>query len=263
MGIDLEKKGFAEMTRTDGRGNLDLRPINITRNFLKHPEGSVLIEIGDTKVICTATIEEKLPSWKKDATGGWITAEYSLLPRSTHYRTQREAVKGKLSGRTSEIMRLIGRALRAVTDLTAIGERTIIIDCDVIQADGGTRSASVTGSFVALVDAMSYLKDKGIITARPIRSYLAGISCGIVNGREMLDLTYEEDSKAQVDFNVVMTSTGEIVEVQGTAEGNPFQRSQLYKLIDIAEKGIKELTDYQKEILEDTKGIVWPDLIRQ
>jgi ribonuclease PH len=250
------------MNRSDGRQNSDLRSVKITRNYLKHPEGSSLIEMGDTKVICTASIEDKIPQWRKESGLGWITAEYSLLPRSTGTRTQRESVKGKISGRTSEIMRLIGRSLRSVIDLDMLGERTIVIDCDVIQADGGTRSASITGAFVALVDALGKLKEQGAITGRPVRSYLAAVSCGIVDGQEMIDLAYDEDSIAQMDLNVVMTSTGELVEIQGTAEGNPFGKKQLFKLLDMAEKGITELVNVQKEALGDVKGIIWPDLVR-
>jgi ribonuclease PH len=250
------------MTRSDGREYDQIRPVRITRNYLKHPEGSSLIEMGDTKVICTATIEDKVPQWRKDSGHGWITAEYSLLPRATGTRTQREAVRGKISGRTSEIMRLIGRSLRSVVDLGMLGDRTITIDCDVIQADGGTRSASITGAFVALVDALSKLKEDGIITGRPVKSYLAAVSCGIIDGSEMLDLAYDEDYRAQMDLNIVMTSTGELVEIQGTAEGNPFSKKQLFRLIDMAQAGISELIGYQKEALADIKGIVWPDLVR-
>jgi len=247
------------MARSDGRDNYDLRPLKIIRNYIKHPEGSVLIEMGDTKVICTASIEEKVPGWMKNSGGGWITAEYGMLPRSTNIRTAREAKRGKVSGRSSEIMRLIGRSLRSIVDLNGFGERTITMDCDVIQADGGTRTASITGAFVALIDALNYMKNQGIVTGRIVRSYLAAVSVGIVDGKEMLDLTYEEDSKAQVDMNMIMTSRGEIVEVQGTAEGNPFSKKQMYRLIDIAHKGIKELIAVQKELTTDIKGLIWPE----
>jgi ribonuclease PH len=249
------------MLRSDGRKNLEIRPCKITRKYLKSPEGSVLIELGDTKVICTATIEDKVPGWMKDSGKGWITAEYGLLPRSTTIRSPREALRGKVNGRTSEIMRLIGRSLRSVVDLHLLGERQIVIDCDVIQADGGTRTASVTGSFVALVDAIGYLKEKGALDSRPVRSYLAAISCGIVEGEELLDLNYEEDSQAQADVNVVMTSTGDLVEIQGTGEKEPFQVKQLYRLVEVAKIGIDELVACQKEVLSDVKGIIWPDAV--
>jgi len=250
------------MKRNNGRGNYDMRPAKITRKYLKHAEGSVLIEVGDTKVICTATIENRIPSWKKVAGGGWITAEYGLLPRSTNSRTNREAMRGRISGRTSEIMRLIGRSLRSAVDLKGFGEHTIILDCDVIQADGGTRTASITGSFVALIDALDYLRDKGFVTGRIVNSYMAAVSVGILDGEEILDLNYEEDAGAQVDMNVIMTARGEIVEVQGTAEGNPFSKKQLYRLVDVAHKGIKELIVVQKEVLKDVKkGLIWPESI--
>ena len=249
------------MERIDGRTNYDLRPVKITRNYIKHAEGSALIEMGDTKVICTATVEERIPGWKKEQGGGWITAEYGLLPRSTNTRTNREALRGRISGRTSEIMRLIGRSLRSIVDLKGFGENTIVIDCDVIQADGGTRTASITGAFVAMIDALDYLRNRGFFDRRIVNSYLAAISVGIVKGQELLDLSYEEDSGAQVDMNVVMTSRGEIVEVQGTAEGNPFTKKQLYRLVDVAHKGIKELVIAQKEALFDVSGIIWPDSV--
>ncbi|MCD4783257.1 MAG: ribonuclease PH [Candidatus Eremiobacteraeota bacterium] len=247
------------MTRSDGRGHYDLRPLKITRDYIKHPEGSVLVEMGDTKVICTASIDEKVPGWMKNSGKGWITAEYGMLPRSTNSRTKREAVRGKISGRSSEIMRLIGRSLRSVVDLKGFGERTITMDCDVIQADGGTRTASITGAFVALIDALNYLKKQGMVTHRIVKSYLAAVSVGIFDGNEMLDLTYEEDSKAQVDMNVIMTARGEIVEVQGTAEGDPFTKKQMYRLIDIAHKGTKEIVAVQKEVTSDIKGLIWPE----
>lgn len=249
------------MKRTDGRLNDQLRPVYITRKYTKHAEGSVLIEMGDTKIICTASVEERTPGWLKDQGHGWITAEYGLLPRSTNSRTSREALKGKVSGRTSEIMRLIGRSLRSVVDLTGIGERTILIDCDVIQADGGTRTASITGAFVALIDALDYLREKGVVKGRIVKSYLAAISAGIVEGETLLDLTYEEDSQAQVDLNLIMTSRGEIVEIQGTGEGNPFSVKQMYKIVELAGSGISKLIDIQKETLSDVKGLIWPDQI--
>jgi ribonuclease PH len=247
------------MSRSDNRQNDQPRECRITRKFLTHPEGSVLIELGNTKVICTATVEEKTPPWQKEAGSGWITAEYGMLPRATEARTPREAIKGKVTGRTSEIMRLIGRSLRSVVDLSALGDRTIVIDCDVIQADGGTRTASVTGAFVAMVDAIDHLRSRGVVTTRPVKGYLAAISCGIVDGEELLDLTYKEDSRAQVDLNLVMTSGGEIVEIQGTAEGRPFPQESLLKLLKTGKVGIDRLTACQKEALADVKGLIWPD----
>lgn len=236
------------MDRKDGREPAAMRPVRITRNYLKHAEGSVLIEVGDTKVLCAATIEEKVPPFLKGTGSGWITAEYSLLPRSTQTRNQREASKGKLTGRTQEIQRLIGRALRSVIDLNALGERTVWIDCDVIQADGGTRTASITGAFVALVDALSaiYTDDNKPF---PIKDFLAAISVGLVGGEVMLDLCYEEDSAAIVDMNVVMTGSGQFVEVQGTGEKSPFTPEQLSALIYAGEQGIQQLINIQKDVL--------------
>jgi len=237
------------MSRMDGRQPDQLRPVKITRNYIKHAEGSVLIEVGDTKVICTATIEEKVPPFLKGTKQGWITAEYSMLPRATQVRNIREAAKGKVTGRTQEIQRLIGRSLRSIIDLQGLGERTVWLDCDVIQADGGTRTASITGSFVALVDALQKLVDAGQLTRLPITDFLAATSVGIIEGVELLDLCYGEDSSAQVDMNLVMTGEGRIVEIQGTAEEYPFTREQLNKLYDLAEKGIQELIVIQKDIL--------------
>lgn len=236
------------MKRIDGRKNLELRDVRITRNYLKHAEGSVLVEFGDTKVICAATVEDKVPPFLKGSGEGWITAEYSLLPRSTHTRNVREAAKGKLTGRTHEIQRLIGRALRSVADLKAIGERTVWIDCDVIQADGGTRTASITGAFIAVFDALNRLYTD---TAKPfpIRDFLAAVSVGIVGEAVLLDLCYEEDSNAIVDMNLVMTGSGQMVEVQGTGEKRPFTKEQLSQLLAAGEKGINELIDYQKDLL--------------
>lgn len=234
------------MKRTDGRAADQLRPIKITRNFIKHAEGSVLIEVGDTKVICTATVDEKIPPFLKGAGKGWVTAEYSMLPRSAPQRIVRESAKGKIGGRTHEIQRLVGRALRSVVNMETLGERTVLIDCDVIQADGGTRTASITGSFVALVDALSGLANLDEI---PITEYLAAVSVGKVNDKILLDLAYEEDSKAEVDMNVVMTESGRFVEVQGTAEGEPFSRQELDALLEIAGKGINDLIVVQKEAL--------------
>lgn len=229
----------------------ELRDIEVTRNYTKFAEGSVLIATGDTKVICTVSVESGVPYFLRGQGRGWLTAEYSLLPRSTHSRTTREAARGKISGRTKEIQRLIGRSLRAVIDLEAIGERTIWIDCDVIQADGGTRTASITGAFVALVDAVDYMLDKNIVDKSPLTGRLAAISVGIVDGEPMLDLCYKEDSQAQVDMNVVMTETGEVIEVQGTAEEDPFTRKEMDQLMDLAEKGIQELIEKQKESLKE------------
>ncbi|HHN63940.1 MAG TPA: ribonuclease PH [Nitrospirae bacterium] len=239
--------------RRDGRKNDEMRPVRITRNYLKTAEGSVLIEVGDTKVICTASIEERVPPFLKDTGRGWITAEYGMLPRSTSTRSMRESTTGRVGGRTQEIQRLIGRSLRSVVDLDLIGERTIYIDCDVIQADGGTRTASITGGFVALYDAMRFAVQNGIIERNPVKNMVSAISVGIVGGEPMLDLCYEEDYKAEVDMNVVMTGDGRFIEVQGTAEGEPFTKETLNELLLLAEKGIKELIALQKEVLgEDT-----------
>ncbi len=236
--------------RPDGRRDDELRKVNIVTGFIKNAEGSVLIEMGNTRVICTATIEDKVPPFLKDQKKGWLTAEYSMLPRATPTRTVRESSQGRIGGRTHEIQRLIGRALRSIIDLEAIGERTIWIDCDVIEADGGTRTASITGAYIALMYAIRYLIKNGIIAKNPVNDYLAAVSVGIVNGIPLLDLVYEEDSKAEVDMNVVMTGSGEFVEIQGTAEGKPFNKDILDKLIRLAESGIKKLISIQKEILE-------------
>jgi ribonuclease PH len=218
-----------------------LRTIRITRNFTRHAEGSVLIEMGDTQVLCTASVEESLPSFLRGKAQGWVTAEYGMLPRSTHTRSAREAAKGKQSGRTQEIQRLIGRSLRAVTDLKALGERQITLDCDVLQADGGTRCASITGAWLALHDACAQLVAQGKLPASPIRDHVAAISVGIYKGIPVLDLDYPEDSDCDTDMNVIMTGSGGIVEIQGTAEGEPFSRAQMSQLVDLAEAGIKEL----------------------
>ncbi len=236
--------------RTDGRKNDEIRKVKFTRRFITTAEGSVLIEMGNTRVICTASIEEKVPPFLRDQKKGWVTAEYGMLPRSTHTRTAREASMGKVGGRTQEIQRLIGRALRAVVDQQALGERTVWIDCDVIQADGGTRTASITGAFVALNEALFLALKNGIIEKNPIKDYLAAISVGIVKGEPMLDLCYAEDSIAEVDMNVVMTDSGKIVEIQGTAESEPFSRESLNTLLAYAEKGIGEVIKAQKEILK-------------
>jgi ribonuclease PH len=235
--------------RLDGRKRNQLRPLKITRHYIKHAEGSVLIEMGDTKVICTATVEERVPPFLRDQKKGWVTAEYAMIPRSSKERISRESARGKVGGRTHEIQRLVGRSLRSVTDMVALGERTVWIDCDVIQADGGTRTASITGSFVALVDALSHLRKAGKIQAMPVRDYLAAISVGKVNGELLLDLNYPEDSKAEVDMNVVMTGGGKYVEVQGTAEQEPFHKKELDGLMKLAAAGIKKLVIGQKKLL--------------
>jgi len=239
------------MERNDGRRADQLRPVKITRNYIKHAEGSALIEIGDTKVICTATVEEKVPPFMKGEGRGWVTAEYSMLPRSSAVRIVREAAKGKITGRTHEIQRLVGRALRSVVNLAALGERTILIDCDVIQADGGTRTASITGAFVALVDALGVLLERNSLQTMPLLGYLAAVSVGKVRGEILLDLAYSEDSIAEVDMNVVMIESGEFVEVQGTAEGQPFSRAELDVLLAAAEKGVRELIAVQKQVLHE------------
>ena len=236
------------MKRSDGREFKALRPVKITRNYLKHAEGSVLIQIGDTKVICTASVEERVPPFLRNTGKGWVTAEYSMLPRSTNTRTSRD--KGGGGGRTFEIQRLIGRSLRSVIDLTAFGERTIWIDCDVIQADGGTRTASITGAYVALVDAFRKMVKNGMIEKVPVKDSVAAISVGKVDGEVLLDLNYEEDSKAEVDMNVVMTGGGKFVEIQGTAEGGVFTKKEMDALMKIAQNGIKVLTRIQKKSLE-------------
>jgi ribonuclease PH len=238
-----------KLIRGDGRRRDQTRPVKITRDFIKHAEGSVLIEMGGTKVICTASVEEKVPPFLRDKGRGWVTAEYAMLPRATHERTSREAVKGKQGGRTLEIQRLVGRALRAVVDTSGMGERTIWIDCDVIQADGGTRTASITGAFVALADAFTVLKRKNFIKKRPLTDYLAAISVGKVGGEAMVDLAYAEDSLADVDMNLVMTGRGRFVEVQGTAEQVSFDKKDLDEFLDLGWKAIQELVSLQKEMI--------------
>jgi len=237
------------LLRSDGRRKDQVRPVKITRNFIKYAEGSVLIEMGDTKVICTASVEEKVPPFLKDKGQGWVTAEYAMLPRATHERTPREASRGKQSGRTLEIQRLVGRSLRAVTDMAEMGERTIWVDCDVIQADGGTRTASITGSFVALADAFTVLKGKKLIKKRPLTDYLAAISVGKVGGEVVVDLAYEEDSAAEVDMNLVMTGRGRYVEVQGTAEHVPFEKKDLDEFLTFGWNAIQGLVALQKELI--------------
>ncbi|MBO2943973.1 ribonuclease PH [Paenibacillus sp. F411] len=235
--------------RSNGRKNDELRPLNLSTHVNKYAEGSVYIEMGETKVLVTATVDEKVPPFLKGQGKGWVTAEYSMLPRATHSRNQREANRGKLSGRTMEIQRLIGRALRSVVNLHALGERTITLDCDVIQADGGTRTTSITGAFIALSIAVNKIAEQHKLNVFPITDYLASVSVGIAGGRALLDLNYEEDSKAKVDMNLVMTGSGKFVEVQGTGEEAPYSRSELNDMLELGEKGISELIARQREIL--------------
>ena len=236
--------------RVDSRKNDQLRPIKITRNYTKYAEGSVLIEVGDTKVICTASIEDKVPPFLKGTGEGWITCEYNMLPRSTQVRKTRDISRGKIDGRTMEIQRLIGRALRSVVDLKAIGEKTIWIDCDVIQADGGTRTSSITGAFIALVDAVNTIHKNIPFDVYPIRNFVSAVSVGIVNNNKLLDLCYVEDSNAKVDMNVIMTDALEFVEIQGTGEESPFSYGELLELLELSKKGIKRIIEIQKESLK-------------
>lgn len=235
------------MDRIDGRKYNELRPFSVTRKYVKHAEGSVLIEMGDTKVICTATISDKVPPFLRGAGSGWVTAEYGMLPRSTGQRMNREAARGKQGGRTLEIQRLIGRALRQSVDLEKLGERTITIDCDVIQADGGTRTASITGSWIALYDAVTTLIDSGQLTENPMLAPVAAISVGVMDDTELLDLCYEEDSSAEIDMNIVMTEDGKLVEIQGTAEKEPYTVERCFSLVKLAASGIEELIEMQKK----------------
>jgi ribonuclease PH len=244
------------MERLDGRQAGELRPVRLTRRFLKHAEGSCLIEVGETQVICAATVESKVPPWLRGAGQGWVTAEYAMLPRSTATRTPRERTLGKQGGRTMEIQRLVGRSLRAVVDLAALGERTVWLDCDVLQADGGTRTASVTGAFVALVDALASLKEDAKWERLPLTDFLAATSVGVVEETPLLDLAFAEDSKAAVDMNVVMTGAGGLVEVQGTGEGRPFSREELDRLLALATDGVAQLIAIQKEALGETARLV-------
>jgi ribonuclease PH len=239
------------LKRSDGRKTIELRPVRITRDYLKHAEGSVLIEMGDTKVICSASVEERVPPFLRNTGKGWITAEYSMLPRSTHTRTSRDSSTGRASGRSFEIQRLVGRSLRSVVDLHGFGERTIWIDCDVIQADGGTRTASITGAYVAMVDAFRKMVKDGLIEKIPVKDHVAAVSVGKVTGRILLDLNYEEDSRAEVDMNIVMTGTGKFVEVQGTAEESAFTEEELNGLTKAARVGIRQLTKVQRDSLEE------------
>jgi len=240
---------MADFSRPSGRAADELRSIRLTRRFTKHAEGSVLVEFGDTRVLCTASVEETVPPFLRNSGQGWVTAEYGMLPRSTHTRSPREAAKGKQSGRTQEIQRLIGRALRAVTDLKALGERTITVDCDVLQADGGTRTASITGGYVALVDAVAAVMRRRNLKTNPIHGQVAAVSVGIWSGVPVLDLDYAEDSAAETDMNVVMNSGGAFVEVQGTAEGHAFRRHELDELLNLAASGIGQLLAKQTEVL--------------
>ena len=242
------------MTRVDDRPPDQLRPTRLTPNCSKHAEGSVLIEAGDTRVICTASVEDRVPQFLRNSGKGWVTAEYGMLPRSTSTRTSREASQGRVGGRTHEIQRLIGRSLRAVTKLEALGEKTIWVDCDVIQADGGTRTASITGGFVAFVLALGRMREAGQIASVPVTDYVAAISVGIVGAMPLLDLAYEEDSKAEVDMNVVKTGDGRFIEVQGTAETIPFGREALLGLLDLADAGIRQLNALQREVVGPILG---------
>lgn len=245
--IELEQKShMSEFLRSDGRAADQLRTVRITRGYTIHAEGSVLIEFGHTRVLCTASVEEKVPAHKKGSGQGWVTAEYGMLPRATHTRSDREAARGKQSGRTQEIQRLIGRSMRAVFDLRGLGERTIHLDCDVLQADGGTRTAAITGAFVAAQDAVQRLLEQGRLASSPIRDHVAAISVGLLQGRPLLDLAYTEDSACDTDMNVVMTGAGHFVEVQGTAEGAAFTRLQMDALLTLAEAGCSALIGLQK-----------------
>jgi ribonuclease PH len=237
------------MSRADGRADDELRPIRLTRSWLDHAAGSVLVEFGRTRVLCAASASTGVPRWRKDSGLGWVTAEYAMLPSSTHTRSDRESVKGRIGGRTHEISRLIGRSLRAVIDYKALGENTVVLDCDVLQADGGTRTAAITGAYVALVDACASLRGKGALRGQPLTGSVAAVSVGIVDGVPRLDLPYEEDVRAQTDMNVVMTGDGRFVEVQGTAEGEPFDRALLDDLLTLAAKGCADLTALQQAAL--------------
>jgi len=243
----------AGLIRLDGRRADELRRVTIHRSFIKHAEGSVLIEMGDTKVICTASVEEKVPPFLRGQNRGWVTAEYAMIPRATPERVPREATKGRQGGRTLEIQRLVGRSLRAVTDMDELGERTFWIDCDVIQADGGTRTASITGAFVALADAINAVRQKGLIKKNPLKDYLAAVSVGKVGGELLSDLCYAEDCIADVDLNLIMTGKGEFVEVQGTAERSPFSNIELQNFLELGWNGIKSLIKLQQELLGDLR----------
>jgi ribonuclease PH len=237
------------MTRADGRDNDQLRPVTITRGWLDHAAGSVLVEFGRTRVLCAASASEGVPRWRKGSGLGWVTAEYAMLPASTNTRSDRESVKGRIGGRTHEISRLVGRSLRAVIDYRALGENTIVLDCDVLQADGGTRTAAITGAYVALADACAHLKERGALKGDPLTGSVAAVSVGVIDGEPRLDLPYEEDVRAETDMNVVMTGNGAFVEVQGTAEAEPFDRAMLDSLLSLAEKGCSDLTAMQLSAL--------------
>ncbi|MEJ2696393.1 MAG: ribonuclease PH [Candidatus Sulfobium sp.] len=235
--------------RPDGRKDNELRTVAVTRNYIGTAEGSVLMELGNTRVICTASIEEKVPPFLKDQNRGWVTAEYSMIPRATQSRMMRESTAGRVGGRTHEIQRLIGRSLRSVVDMGIMGQRTLWIDCDVIQADGGTRTAAITGAFICASDAFDFAVDKGLIIKNPLKDYLAAVSVGVVNGGPVLDLCYREDSSADVDMNVVMTGSGDLVEVQGTAEGNPFSSKMLDAMLELSAEGIAKLVSLQRDLI--------------
>ena len=235
--------------RSDGRKPSQLRPLKITPSYIKTADGSVLIEMGDTRVICTAKLEERVPPFLRNSGKGWITAEYGMLPGSSQQRIGRESSRGRVGGRTHEIQRLIGRSLRSVADLKSLGERSVWIDCDVIQADGGTRTASITGAYIALMEAVRVWRERGILSADPVKDAVAAVSIGIVDGKILLDLCYEEDSKADVDMNFVMTGSGKFIEVQGTAESAPFTKKQMERMAEIAHQGIKELLQAQKKVI--------------
>jgi ribonuclease PH len=238
------------MTRTDGRAAGQLRPVRITRGWLDHAEGSVLIEFGATRVLCAASVTEGVPRWRKGSGQGWVTAEYAMLPRSTNTRSDRESVRGRIGGRTHEISRLVGRALRGIVDVSALGENTVVLDCDVLQADGGTRTAAITGGYVALADAVDWMRGQALLAGGDVlRGSVAAVSVGVVDDEPMLDLCYEEDVRAATDMNVVMTGDGRFVELQGTAEGDPFDRRELGELLALAEAGCAELTDLQRSAL--------------
>jgi len=242
-------EGSCESPRSDGRSPRELRPLSLEREYLKYPEGSVLIQLGDTKVICAVSVDERTPSWMKDSPSGWATAEYAMLPRATRERNIREVTRGRPSGRSQEIQRLIGRSLRSVLDLEALGSRTLVVDCDVIQADGGTRTAAVSGAFVAMVDALYHLMESGVLKKLPVTDTLAAVSVGLLDGEPLLDLCHAEDATAQVDMNVVGTGGGRIVEIQGTAEKYPFLRSELLELLDLASDGIARIVEAQRAAL--------------
>jgi len=238
-----------DMKRVDGRSPDQLRPVRITRGWLDHAEGSVLVEFGGTRVLCAASVTVGVPRWRRDSGLGWVTAEYAMLPRATHTRSDRESVKGRLGGRTHEISRLVGRALRAAVDYKALGENTVVLDCDVLQADGGTRTAAITGAYVALADAVAFLREAKALRGEPLTHSVAAVSVGVVDGLPMLDLAYDEDVRADTDMNVVMTGDGRFVEVQGTAEGSPFDREELDALLVLGQQGCAELSRLQAEAL--------------